>query len=69
MPDLSTLTNAELESLWCDLQLTDDTALEDAATDEMMRRPAFCPQSYDLLWTLQDQGWQGGVTQDERDSR
>jgi hypothetical protein len=35
----------------------------------LLQRPAFSPRDYDLLWELQDQGWNGGCTQDDRDSR
>jgi hypothetical protein len=35
----------------------------------LLTREDFHPQSYDLLWELQDAGWNGGCTQEDRDAR
>lgn len=67
--DLSRLTFAQLESLWCDCQLHDDYAEQDRLLSEMLTREDACPESYDLLWEMQDAGWNGGVTQEDRDAR
>lgn len=66
---LATLPDRQLEDLWCDCQVSADYDFQDQILSVLLQRPAFCPQSYDLLWELQDQGWNGGCTQDDRDSR
>ena len=63
------LTFEELESLWCDCQVSDDLDFADRLLAEMMTRPDACPEDYDLLWAMQDLGWGGGVTQEDRDAR
>jgi hypothetical protein len=54
MPDLSTLTDAQLENLedFCTRKGRDD--LHDQVIAEMLRRPDFSPTSYDLMYLLMD---------------
>jgi hypothetical protein len=66
---LSSLPDAQLEALWCDCQVSADYDLQDAVLAVLLQRSDFCPQSYDLLWELQDQGWNGGCSQEDRDAR
>ena len=66
---LSTLSDLQLEDLWCDCQVSADYDLQQAVVSVLLGRPAFCPQDYDLLWELQDQGWNGGCSQEDRDAR
>jgi hypothetical protein len=66
---LTALTFEELESLWCDCTVSGDYDQQDRLLAEMLTREDACPQSYDLLWEMQDAGWNGGVTQDDRDAR
>jgi hypothetical protein len=66
---LSLLTDAQLEDLWCDCQVSADYDLQEAVLSVLLKRPAFCPQGYDLLWELQDAGWDGGCSQEDRDAR
>jgi hypothetical protein len=66
---LATLPDRQLEDLWCDCQVTADYDLQEQVVAVLLQRPAFCPQAYDLLWELQDAGWNGGVTQEDRDAR
>ena len=67
--DLSSLSFAQLESLWHDCTLNDDLDLQDRLLDEMLTREDACPEDYDLMWAMQDAGWGGGVTQEDRDAR
>lgn len=71
MPDLSILSDAQLEDAYNDSCFnTGDTDLSDAVILEILKnRPAFEPQTFDLMWELQDCGWNGGATQDDRDAR
>jgi hypothetical protein len=66
---LTDLTFEELESLWCDCQVSSDFDFQDRLLSEMLTREDACPESYDLLWEMQDHGWNGGVTQDDVDAR
>ncbi len=66
---LTDLTFAQLESLWNDCQVSGDYDEQDRLMAEMLTRPDACPESYDLLWEMQDAGWNGGVTQEDRDAR
>ena len=54
MPDLSILTDAQLENLedFCTRKGRDD--LHDQVIAEMLRRPDFSPTSYDLMYLLMD---------------
>ena len=67
--DLSLLTFAQLESLWNDCQVSGDYDQQELLLSEMLTRPDACPESYDLLWEMQDAGWMGGVSQEDRDAR
>ena len=69
MQDLSTLSFAQLESLWDDCNVSGDDDQYYRLLSEMVSREDARPQSYDLLWEMQDQGWMGGVTQEDRDAR
>lgn len=71
MINLSTLTDAQLEDLYNDSFFnTADNDLSDRVLVEILKnRPDFCPDSYDLQWELEDWGWNGGVTQEDRDAR
>jgi hypothetical protein len=70
MTDLTILTDAQLEDAYNDSNLTCDADLSDAVIQEILNnRPAFEPQTYDLMWELQDCGWNGGATQEDRDAR
>jgi hypothetical protein len=69
MPALASLSNAQLEDLYNQSNLECDGDLGEAVALEMMGRPDACPQSYDLMWEMQDLGWGGGVSQDDRDAR
>ena len=66
---LTTLTFAQLESLWCDCQVSGDYEQQDRLLSEMLTREDACPQDYDLMWEMQDCGWNGGVTQEDVDAR
>ena len=66
---LGTLTFEELECLWCDCQVSSNFDFQDRLLAEMLTREDACPESYDLLWEMQDAGWGGDVTQDARDAR
>jgi hypothetical protein len=66
---LSSLSDLQLEDLWCDCQVSADYDLQEAVVFVLLGRPDFCPQAYDLLWELQDAGWNGGCTQEDRDAR
>jgi len=67
---LSCLTDAQLEDAYNGANLTCDADLSDAILLEILKnRPAFCPQDYDLQWELEDWGWNGGATQEDRDAR
>ena len=66
---LAALSDPQLEDLWNECQISATYNLQDAVLSELLKRPNFCPQDYDLLWELQDAGWNGGCTQDDRDSR
>jgi hypothetical protein len=68
---LATLTFEELEDLWCDCQiaLDFDYDFNDRLLAEMLTREDACPESYDLLWEMQDAGWNGGCSQADRDAR
>jgi hypothetical protein len=67
--DLSTLSFEQLESIWHDCTISDDLDLQDRLLGEMLTREDACPQDYDLMWEMQDNGWGGGVTQEDRDAR
>ena len=69
MQDLSSLSFQQLESLWDDCNLSGDQDQSDRLISEMLTREDACPESYDLLWEMQDVGWNGGVTQEDRDAR
>ena len=71
MLNLICLSNAQLESLYndCDGSCPCDGDLSERIALELMTRPDAAPESYDLLWEMQDLGWNGRVTQDERDAR
>ena len=66
---LSLLTDETLEGLWCRYQVTAQYDLQDDVLAVLLDRPDFCPQDYDLLWELQDAGWNGGCTDEDRLSR
>jgi hypothetical protein len=66
---LADLTFEELESLWCDCTVSSDFDFQDRLLSEMLTREDACPESYDLLWEMQDAGWMGGVSQDDVDAR
>ncbi len=66
---LSSLPSLQLEALWEDCQVSGDYDFQELVLSVLVGRSAFCPQSYDLLWELQDAGWNGGCTQDDRDAR
>jgi hypothetical protein len=66
---LQDLTFEELESLWDDCLVSDDLDFQGRLLAEMLTREDACPESYDLLWEMQDNGWNGGVSQDDRDAR
>ena len=68
--NLSTLTDAQLEDAYNDASLASDADLSDAVILEILKnRPDFCPESYDLQWELEDHGWNGGASQEDRDAR
>jgi len=66
---LASLTFEELECLWCDCQVSSDFDFQDRLLAEMLTREDACPESYDLLWEMQDAGWNGGCSQADRDAR
>jgi hypothetical protein len=67
---LASLPDRQLEDLWSDCQVSADYDLQESVLSVLLKRPAFCPQSYDLLWELQDAGWCGYLpTQDDIDAR
>jgi len=66
---LKVMTFAQLESIWCDCQVTGDYDLQLLLIDEMLTRPDAAPQDYELIWEMQDAGWNGGGTQEDRDAR
>jgi hypothetical protein len=66
---LATMTFGELESLWCDCQVSCDFDFQDRLLAEMLTREDACPESYDLMWEMQDAGWNGGCSQADRDAR
>jgi hypothetical protein len=66
---LQSLPDRQLEDLWLDCQVSGDYDYQEAVLGVLLGRPAFCPQDYDLLWELQDNGWNGGCSQEDRDSR
>ena len=66
---LQSLPDRQLEDLWGDCVVPCDYDLQDAVLDVLLNRPAFCPHDYELLWALQDAGWNGGCSQEDRDSR
>jgi hypothetical protein len=66
---LASLPDRQLEDLWSDCQVSADYDLQESVLSVLLNRPAFCPQSYDLLWELQDAGWNGGCSQEDRDAR
>ena len=66
---MQSLSFSELESLWCDCQVSGDYEQQDRLLSEMLTREDACPQDYDLMWEMQDHGWNGGVTQDDVDAR
>jgi hypothetical protein len=66
---LSRLSDETLEDLWCRYEVTAQYDLQEDILKVLLQRPDFCPQSYDLLWELQDAGWNGGCTQEDRDAR
>ena len=65
------LTDAQLEDVYNESFFnTADADLCDAVILEILNnRPDFCPESYDLQWDLEDHGWNGGATQEDRDAR
>jgi hypothetical protein len=67
--NLTLLTNDQLEDLENEGNVQGNDALYDAVIAEMLRRPDFCPTSYELQYYLEDLGWNGGVTQEDRDAR
>ena len=67
--ELSLLSDLQLESLWCDCQVSADYDLQEAVLSVLLGRGDFSPQSYDLLWELQDAGWNGGCSDEDRLSR
>ena len=66
---LATLPDRQLEDLWCDCQVSCDFDFQESILKVLLQRPAFAPHSYDLLWELQDNGWNGGCTDEDRDAR
>ena len=38
-------------------QVSGDYEFQDMILSVLLKRPDFCPQSYELLWELQDNGW------------
>ena len=66
---LQTLPDRQLEDLWLDCQVSGDYDFQDLVLSVLVQRSDFCPRDYDLLWELQDQGWNGGCTQEDRDAR
>ena len=66
---LQSLPDRQLEDLWGDCILSEDYDLQDAVLAVLLGRPAFMPHDYELLWELQDAGWNGGCTQEDRDAR
>jgi hypothetical protein len=66
---LSRLSDETLESLWDRYQVTAQYDLQEDVLKVLLTREDFHPQSYDLLWELQDAGWNGGCTQEDRDAR
>ena len=66
---LKVMTFSQLESLWDDCQRNGDYDFQDRLLAEMLTREDACPQSYDLMWEMQDCGWNGGVTQEDVDAR
>ena len=66
---LQSLSDAQLESLWCDCQVSGDYDYQEAVFGVLLGRPDFCPHDYELLWELQDNGWNGGCSQEDRDAR
>ncbi len=66
---LSLLSDETLEDLWHTYNTTDRFELADDVFAVLLTREDFCPQAYDLLWELQDAGWNGGCTQEDRDAR
>ena len=66
---LSSLPDGQLEDLWTDCNLSGDFDFQDMILEVLLQRPTFCPCDYDLLWEMQDAGWNGGVTQEDRDAR
>jgi len=66
---LSRLSDETLEDLWCRYQVTAQYDLQEDVLKVLLQRPDFCPKDYDLLWELQDAGWNGGCSQDDRDAR
>ena len=66
---LAPLTDSQLEGMWADCQVSGDYDLSETVLSVLADRPYFSPQSYDLLWELQDAGWNGGCTQADRDAR
>ena len=70
MLNLSTLTDAQLEDAYNNASLASDAHPSDAVILEILKnRPDFCPQDYDLQWDLEDHGWNGGASQEDRDAR
>ncbi len=66
---LTSLPDRQLEDLWCDCQVSADYDLQEKVLYTLLHRPDFCPRDYDLQWELEDIGWNGGCTQDDRDAR
>lgn len=66
---LSELTDWQLEDLENRANISGNDACHDAVIAEMLRRPDFCPSSYELQYYLEDLGWNGGATQEDRDAR
>jgi hypothetical protein len=66
---LQTLPNRQLEDLWLDCQVSGDYDFQEQVFSVLLQRPDFCPRDYDLQWELEDAGWNGGATQDDRDAR
>lgn len=68
MQDLSLLSGPQLEHLYHDSVLSDDDDLGDAVVAQLLQLD-HVPRDYGLLWVLQDLGWGGGSSQEDRDSR
>jgi hypothetical protein len=66
---LNLLSDSQLEDLWGDCQVSADYDLQEAVVAVLLQRSDFRPESYDLLWELQDAGWNGGCSQADRDAR